>query len=291
MTDYEGTVVEAMDYLPFGEQIAGGTDTARKFTGKERDGESGLDNFGARYNSSWMGRFMTPDEPFMDQHPGDPQSWNLYSYVRNNPTNMIDPTGLCAQYNSTYEDDDGNYVIHRDSGPCPSPSLFEIGAWFGRPDYPQQTYTDAKLAALGQAGRMAEPGVNLAATGLRAFGWIASAGLMAVAECGAAGSSCSVGGTALGLVPGLRQLKALGLAVREERAIAGVLKQIAAGTTKGQEFYNFTGRLPAKGAGYYREFTVPLAGQAGRGASRVITGAGGEIYYTADHYTTFTRIK
>ena len=74
-------------------------------------------------------------------------------------------------------------------------------------------------------------------------------------------------------------------------SIAGVLKQIASGTTKGKVFENFAGSLPSKAAGYYREFTVPLAGQSGRGASRLVTGAGGEVYYTADHYQTFTRIK
>jgi RHS repeat-associated protein len=52
---------------------------AYKFTDKERDTESGLDYFGARYYGSSMGRFMSPDEPFVDQNPSDPQSWNLYA--------------------------------------------------------------------------------------------------------------------------------------------------------------------------------------------------------------------
>jgi RHS repeat-associated protein len=59
---------------------------AHKFTGKERDSESGLDNFGARYMSSQYGRFMSAD-PFTVT-PGrvvDPQQLNLYAYVRNNP--------------------------------------------------------------------------------------------------------------------------------------------------------------------------------------------------------------
>jgi RHS repeat-associated protein len=63
-------------------------------TAKERDSESGLDYFGARYYGSALGRFTSPDQPFADQHQEDPQSWNLYSYVRNNPLANVDPIGL-----------------------------------------------------------------------------------------------------------------------------------------------------------------------------------------------------
>jgi len=63
-----------------------------KFTGKERDSESGLDNFGARYNSSSMGRYMSPD--LLGGHQEDPQTLNKYVYARNNPLNLTDPTGL-----------------------------------------------------------------------------------------------------------------------------------------------------------------------------------------------------
>ena len=86
-------------YYPYGaEYIAPGVNNNTtvnhyKFTGKERDAESGLDDFGARYFSSAAGRFMSPDPPLLDQNPGNPQSWNLYSYVRNNPMNSTDPTG------------------------------------------------------------------------------------------------------------------------------------------------------------------------------------------------------
>ena len=68
---------------------------AYKFTGKERDSESGLDNFGKRYHASTMGRFMTPDPiGIMKQKLRDPQQWNMYSYSRNNPLRFMDPTGM-----------------------------------------------------------------------------------------------------------------------------------------------------------------------------------------------------
>jgi RHS repeat-associated protein len=78
-----------------------------KFTGKERDTESGLDEFGARYYGSSLGRFMTPDwaakptsVPYA--HFGNPQSLNLYSYVQNNPTTVGDPDGHGDQTGPTY---------------------------------------------------------------------------------------------------------------------------------------------------------------------------------------------
>jgi RHS repeat-associated protein len=91
------------DFYPFGGErtVVDTCDSHYKFTGKERDLESGLDNFGARFDSSQMGRFMTPD--WSEKPMGvpyavldDPQSLNLYSYVRNNPLAKADPDGHCA---------------------------------------------------------------------------------------------------------------------------------------------------------------------------------------------------
>jgi RHS repeat-associated protein len=66
-------------------------------TGKVHDPESGLDNFGARYDSSQYGRFMTPDPRNAGAKASNPQTWNGYSYVGNNPLNRTDPTGLFWQ--------------------------------------------------------------------------------------------------------------------------------------------------------------------------------------------------
>ncbi|MGO9340028.1 MAG: RHS repeat-associated core domain-containing protein [Terracidiphilus sp.] len=70
-------------------------------TGKERDTESGNDYFDARYYSSAMGRFMSPDwsaqeEPVPYAKLDDPQSLNLYAYVENNPLYRADPDGHCC---------------------------------------------------------------------------------------------------------------------------------------------------------------------------------------------------
>ncbi len=67
---------------------------ALKFTAKERDAESGLDYFGARYFSGPQGRFTSPDPLLNSGRPWIPQSWNRYTYVLNNPLQYNDPTGL-----------------------------------------------------------------------------------------------------------------------------------------------------------------------------------------------------
>lgn len=83
-------------YLPFGEEYNPETgDDHYKFTGKERDAESGLDNFGKRYYSSTMGRFVTPDPKTVAlRHLLNPQKLNKYSYVLNNSMSFLDPDGM-----------------------------------------------------------------------------------------------------------------------------------------------------------------------------------------------------
>lgn len=94
LTQGQGFVIDSMDYLPYGEQIAGAAYTTHKFTGKERDSETNLDYLGARYYSNGFGRFMTPDPLLNSGQPWNPQSWNRYSYTYNNPMRYTDPTGL-----------------------------------------------------------------------------------------------------------------------------------------------------------------------------------------------------
>ncbi len=110
-SSYNAATVAESDYYPYGGEIpiSGSDSNHYKFTGKERDAESGLDNFGARYDAGALGRFMTPDPENAGADPGDPQSWNGYSYVSNNPLNSVDPDGLarCAMYIQIFTWKDG----------------------------------------------------------------------------------------------------------------------------------------------------------------------------------------
>jgi RHS repeat-associated protein len=99
LADVNGNVQQSCTSLPHGDgESCPTTPTEHLFTGKERDTESGNDYFGARYYSSNMGRFLSPDwsakeEPVPYATMDNPQSLNLYSYVQNNPLSHVDSDG------------------------------------------------------------------------------------------------------------------------------------------------------------------------------------------------------
>ncbi|HEU0046649.1 MAG TPA: RHS repeat-associated core domain-containing protein, partial [Nitrososphaera sp.] len=98
--------IKRHDYLPFGEELYmntggrttsqgfSGDDVRQKFTSKERDAETGLDYFGARYLAATSGRFTSSDPLLESGHSMLPQTWNRYTYAMNNPLRVIDPDGL-----------------------------------------------------------------------------------------------------------------------------------------------------------------------------------------------------
>jgi RHS repeat-associated protein len=109
IADQTGSLVgiKRHDYLPFGEEIGagvGGRTTGQGysqpsgirqgFTGYEKDGETGLDYAQNRYYSNVQGRFTSVDPENTGANLADPQSWNGYSYVSNNPLRFVDPNGL-----------------------------------------------------------------------------------------------------------------------------------------------------------------------------------------------------
>jgi RHS repeat-associated protein len=108
------TGMKRHDYLPFGEELGAGVgirtagqgypppddQVRQKFTGYERDGETGLDYAQARMYASAQGRFTSVDPLMASGRTWSPQSWNRYSYTLNRPLSLVDPTGL--------EDEDPN---------------------------------------------------------------------------------------------------------------------------------------------------------------------------------------
>lgn len=130
-TAVNGSSCETITNTAFGDGMneAGSCDpTALRFTGKLRDYETNLDDFGARYYSSQLARFMVPDwaaRPTAVPYAvfGDPQSLNLYGYVRNDPVSRADADGHAA-------------AGATGDGPGPPPTISE----------------DSQLLALARAG-------------------------------------------------------------------------------------------------------------------------------------------
>ncbi|MEZ5361915.1 MAG: RHS repeat-associated core domain-containing protein [Bryobacterales bacterium] len=137
------------DFTPFGERIpsgVGGRPGAydgdgwfrQQFTGQFRDDESKLDYFNSRYLAAAIGRFMSPDPAFVDQHVNDPQSWNLYAYVRGNPLVFVDPSGFSCQpldsnnpqASGYYDDGDGEGCVKAGVKPDSEGGLRESGQKF-----------------------------------------------------------------------------------------------------------------------------------------------------------------
>lgn len=159
-TTVNGSSCETITNTAFGDGLntSGSCDpTSLRFTGKMRDFETNLDNFGARFYSNQLGRFMSSDEPFAgwDQH--DPQSFNLFSYVGDSPLSRIDADGhdvqVCVdrgigvgqtwtcfdltdkQYQTLFNQQNGSQGINLPGGKFPSGSITCGGQVCGSAQY------------------------------------------------------------------------------------------------------------------------------------------------------------
>jgi RHS repeat-associated protein len=102
--DSTGNLVNREEYTPYGETSFGSFARKRyRFTGKERDEESGLSYFGFRYYSPWLGRWTSSDPV------GPVDGANLYQYCRSNPLVRCDPAGCDSSVTELHQTGPGEY--------------------------------------------------------------------------------------------------------------------------------------------------------------------------------------
>ncbi len=121
VTNDSGAVVYSAAFDPYGgvqKTWVNTFDPALKFAGKERDGESGLDYFGARYYDKAQYRFISTD-PIINSASAvvTSQVWNLYSYCLNNPITFLDPDGMQTNI----------YICRTNYGPSSTPGVLYVG--------------------------------------------------------------------------------------------------------------------------------------------------------------------
>ncbi|MCZ2155130.1 MAG: RHS repeat-associated core domain-containing protein [Bryobacterales bacterium] len=183
--------------MPGAAQTAG----THRFTGKERDAETGLDYFGARYLSGLPGRFTGADAPFADQEETQPQSWNLYAYVRNNPLRFIYLTGReCIRTNNGWADDGSG-------GGCEKAEVDANGNITPQKVTVRVGRNEASLIMLQMIGEQLSSGhqwADLTSKAGQAAGTVLAPGSTGMAQCvagGITGNGCDKSSVALAVAP------------------------------------------------------------------------------------------
>ena len=225
VTDQAGATVRRHDYFAFGEEyLAQSALDPWRFAAKERDAETGLDYFSARYYTSRAGRFTTVDPDHVGGDLFDPQSWNAYAYARNNPIRFVDPTG--TDYFVNVDSGQAFWVSDREFDTLsanPGAGISLLGGLVvagGRIVGTYQYYAPFDRV-LVEAGRRAEPGVNLAiGVGIAQVGVVASVAT-ASAVTGSTLTTLAIGSAPL--LPAVQgavvKLQRIGLSLRQAAEI------------------------------------------------------------------------
>jgi RHS repeat-associated protein len=137
ITDSNGNVISRRDFMPFGEELTpdgqnrttnrkyNTTDNIRqKFTGYQKDTETQLDFAEARMYENRHGRFTAVDPLLASGKSANPQTFNRYVYVMNNPLVLTDPSGLQANTNPNQQTDDDSIPIVIRTVICADGTLF-----------------------------------------------------------------------------------------------------------------------------------------------------------------------
>jgi filamentous hemagglutinin len=173
-TNASGAVLARQSFMPFGSVRSGGTGvmpTDIGYTGQRLDaGTGGLMYYGARYYLPGLARFASADT--LVPEPLDPQSWNRYSYTRNNPINRVDPSGHCdgqpgeyceemypdpAEGEPSSDDDDYyKYLNCQDITLCPNPILVLEPNYVGLELVPLQPSLGLPFILMAKSGKQQE---------------------------------------------------------------------------------------------------------------------------------------
>lgn len=138
VTGSSGMVKVRCDYLPFGEELAAGVGARtfaagygspamlrQKFTGYERDRETGLDYTNARYYRAATGAFTSPDPLSSCGNTQSSTSLNAYAYALNNPLRFTDPSGMIIKGDEPVIEELGEVIV-REKAEVPPPTLTSL---------------------------------------------------------------------------------------------------------------------------------------------------------------------
>ena len=276
------------------------------FTGQEYDEENSLQYFGARYLDNEIARFTSVDPVILRVVASvlnDPQSLNSYVYARNNPIVLVDPDGNDWKTFSqgTFE---GAWYGLKQTGQsmvavAQNPSLIITSPV----DLARQSYADAKYLAESYQndpqgttahikdafGQLSQNWSNLSD---EQKGQIAGYVLEKGFEAYIAAKAVNKGLEAKSATPTVPTKAYNVLGQIEKNNFKSAPQGYKGGGIWKNDPINGKTLLPEKGAGYYKEWDINPKNQGiGRGTERMVTGQGGEAWYTPDHYKTFIKIK
>ncbi len=314
-TDSSGAVCQTLSSLPFGDgESSSGScaPTPNFFTGLQRDAESGLDHTKARQYASGFGAWLSPDPENAGEVDADPQSWDAYGYVMDNPTTDTDPSGLDCLYVSSASANSIN--VATEPGQCTWPGGHYVAGtvnphsfvYSGNSlDFSFTPYSGASagvgsidlrgsgpsgdqqaLDTLSLAGQEASAGVRDAAVTMAENAVFVGAFRMIGLSAEALATSGSATDTEIEDVP---------QSARDTLRQADEKGSPVPGMKGGKTYGNWNNKLPNVDASgnqiRYREWDVEPAGPTGRGPGRLITGSDGSAYYSPNHYGGFIKIR
>jgi len=319
MAGSAGNLVQAVDYYPFGqERLCGGLggascDAEKKYIGEYYDVDTALNYLNARYYDSSIGRFISQDPMFWspEKFLTDPQSLNSYSYARNNPISLSDPSGMTwglsewGQFIGGAAISVGVGILIGVALVGASPAVLTAAAIVGAAallytgyqaaSFAYNSYTEGGLNGLynDTANYIDE---NPLMTGLIA------GGILCMGVCGAAGKAIgagSAGETATvsasrpnvviksfgrTLYQGSRDLNPSLEALDNGQLSPKFNRQGVPTTFKNTEKFKLNNFKPE----YYTEYEL-VDGKSLPGKTspeRLLVGDGGEVYYSPDHYNS-----